>query len=53
MHPYHESLFESFYRLRLTTSIEIGPDLQVSVHPTYATKEYTTTLLSARMRIIF
>ncbi len=50
---YHESLFESFYRLRLTQSLEIGPDLEVDIHPTHATKEYTTTLLGARMRIIF
>jgi porin len=50
---HHESVFESFYRLRLTQSVEVGPDLEVSVHPTYATKAYTTTLLGARMRLIF
>jgi porin len=50
---YHESLFESFYRLRLTQSVEFGPDVEASVHPAYATKAYTTTLLGARMRIIF
>jgi porin len=50
---HHESVFESFYRLRLTQSVEIGPDLEVSVHPTHATRAYKTTLLSARMRIIF
>lgn len=50
---HHESVFESFYRLRLTQSIDLGPDMEVSIHPTYATKAYTTTLLSARMRIIF
>jgi porin len=50
---HHESVFESFYRLRLTQSVRIGPDLEVSIHPTYATKAYTTTLLSARMEIIF
>jgi porin len=50
---HHESVFESFYRLRLTKSVEVGPDLEVSIHPTYATKAYTTTLLGARMRIIF
>jgi porin len=50
---HHESVFESFYRLRLTQSINIGPDLEVSIHPTYATKAYTTTLLGARMQIIF
>jgi porin len=49
----HESIFETFYRLRLTQSIKIGPDLEVSVHPTYANKAYTTTLLGARMEIIF
>ena len=50
---HHESAFETFYRLRLTQSVEVGPDLQVSIHPTYATKAYTTALLGARMRIIF
>src|ERR1700678_2921929 len=49
----HESVFESFYRLRLTQSVEVGPDVEVSVHPTYATRAYTTTLLSARMEVIF
>jgi porin len=49
---HHESVFESFYRLRLTQSMRIGPDLEVSIHPTYAAKAYTTTLLSARMEII-
>ena len=50
---HHESVFESFYRLRLTQSVEVGPDLEVSIHPTYAATAYTTTLLGARMRIIF
>jgi porin len=50
---HHESVFESFYRLRLTQSIELGPDIEVSIHPTYAAKAYTTTLLGARMRVIF
>ena len=49
---HNESIFESFYRLRLTQSIRVGPDIEVSVHPTYATKAYTTTLLGARMEII-
>lgn len=50
---HHESVFESFYRLRLTQSLELGPDLEVSIHPTYAARTYTTALLGARMRIIF
>lgn len=50
---HHESVFESFYRLRLTQSMDIGPDIEVSMHPTYANKAYTTTLLGVRMRIIF
>ena len=50
---HHESVVESFYRLRLTQSINIGPDLEVSIHPAYATKAYTSTLLGARMEIIF
>ena len=29
----------------------IGPDVEVSIHPTYATKAYTSTLLGARMEI--
>lgn len=50
---HHENVFESFYRLRITQSVDLGPDLEVSIHPTYASKAYTTTLLSASMRIIF
>jgi porin len=50
---HHESIFESFYRLRLTHSMNIGPDVEVSVHPTYAVKRYVTTLVNARMEIIF
>jgi len=49
---HHESVFETFYRLRLTHSVEVGPDLEVSIHPTYAPKAYVTALLGARMRII-
>ena len=50
---HHESIVETFYRLRLTQSVKLGPDLEVSIHPTYATKAYTTTLLGARMEITF
>jgi porin len=50
---HHESIVETFYRLRLTQSVRIGPDLEVSIQPTYATKVYTTTLLGARMEITF
>jgi porin len=50
---HHESLFESFYRLRLTQSLTIGPDVEVSVHPAYATKTYTTTLVGARVEMVF
>jgi porin len=49
---HHESVFETFYRLRLTHSVEVGPDLEVSIHPTFAPKAYVTALLGARMRII-
>jgi porin len=49
---HHESLFETFYRARLTQSMELGPDLEVSVHPTNSVKEYTTAVLGIRMRII-
>lgn len=48
----HESVFESFYRFRLTQSVRIGPDAEVSIHPAYTTRAHTTTLLSARMEII-
>jgi len=50
---HHESLFETFYRVRVTQSLEVGPDLEVSIHPAHSPKEYTTALLGARMRIIF
>src|SRR5580658_2814812 len=50
---HHESVFESFYRLRLTKSVALGPDVEVSIHPTYASRAYATTLLGARMRLIF
>jgi porin len=50
---HHESLMETFYRIRMTRSTELGPDVQVVVHPTYAEKAYTTVLLGVRMRIIF
>jgi len=50
---HHESLFETFYRVRLTQSMELGPDLEVSVHPTNSIKTYTTALLGLRSRIIF
>jgi porin len=50
---HHESLFETFYRVRLTRSMELGPDLEVSVHPTNSPKEYTTALLGIRGKIIF
>jgi porin len=32
--------------------VEVGPDLEVSIHPTFAPKAYVTALLGARMRII-
>lgn len=48
-----EGVFETFYRLRLTTSMEVGPDMEVSIHPTHAEKAYSTVLLGARMRVIF
>ena len=50
---HHESLFETFYRVRLTQSMELGPDLEVSIHPTSSPNEYTTALLGIRGRFIF
>lgn len=48
-----EGVIETFYRLRLTKSVEVGPDVEVSIHPTNADKTYTTVLLGSRMRILF
>jgi len=50
---HHESVMETFYRLRLTKSVDLGPDLEISNHPMYASKAYTTALLGMRMRIMF
>lgn len=50
---HHESVFETFYRLRATRSMEFGPDVEVSIHPTYASKAYTTALVGLRLRFIF
>jgi len=50
---HHESALETFYRLRLTKSVDLGPDLEISYHPTYASRAYTTALLGMRMRIMF
>jgi len=50
---HHETLFETFYRVRLTRSLELGPDLEVSVHPTNSPAKYTTALLGIRGKIIF
>jgi porin len=45
---HHETLVEKFYRVRLTQSLELGPDLEVSAHPTNSIKEYMTALPSMR-----
>jgi len=50
---HRESVAEMFYRLRVTQSMDLGPDLEVSIHPTHASKAYTTAILGLRMRIIF
>jgi porin len=49
---HHESVMETFYRLRLTKSVDLGPDLEVSNHPTYAGRTYTTALFEMRMRVM-
>jgi porin len=49
---HHEDLFETFYRVRMTRSIEFGPDLQVDIHPTNNPKAYTTVLLGLRAKIV-
>ncbi len=50
---HHESAMEAFYRLRLTKCVDLGPDLEVSNHPTYAARAYTTALIGMRMRGMF
>lgn len=50
---HHESVFGLFYRVRLTQSVSLGPDLEVAVHPTYAVKAYTTALVGIRLEMIF
>ncbi len=50
---HHESVMETFYRLRLTKSVDLGPDLEISNHPTYTSNAYTAALLGMRMRIMF
>jgi porin len=49
----HENIFESFYRLRLTQHTEIGPDVQVLVHPSNRPDLNRSVILNARMRIFF
>ena len=49
----HENIFESFYRLRLTQHTEIGPDVQVLVHPSNRPALHQTVILNTRMRIFF
>lgn len=48
---WHEFLFETFYRVRMTRSLELGPDLQVDVHPANHPTAYATTLLGLRAKI--
>lgn len=48
---HHESLFETFYRVRMTRSVEFGPDLQVDIHPSNSASRYTTVLLGLRAKI--
>lgn len=50
---HHETLFETFYRVRMTRSLELGPDLEVSAHPTNSPTKYSTALLGIRGKIIF
>ena len=50
---HHENVMETFYRLRLTKSVDLGPDLEISNHPMYASRAYTTALLGMRMRVMF
>ena len=49
----HENIFESFYRLRLTEPTEIGPDVQMLVHPSNQPALHHTVILNTRVRIFF
>ncbi|ADW69731.1 carbohydrate porin [Granulicella tundricola] len=49
---HHESLFETFYRVRVTRSFEAGPDLEISIHPTNSPNAYVTALLGMRVKLI-
>jgi hypothetical protein len=60
VHPFrrHGDMFGAAFNYSernssVTQSIDLGPDAEVPIHPTYATRAYTTTLLSVSMRIIF
>jgi porin len=48
-----EQLFETFYRARLTHSMELGPDVEILGHPAYNLAIQHTMLFGVRMRIIF
>ena len=37
----------------MSQSLELGPGLEVTIHPTNSAKAYTSALLGIRMRIIF
>jgi len=47
-----ESSLRQRFAVRITMSVDMGPDLEVSSHPIYAIKTYTTALPGMRMRII-
>lgn len=50
---HHEDLIETFYRVRMTQSVELGPDMEIDIHPTNSPRRYSTVLLGIRARIIF
>lgn len=50
---HQETIVETFYRVKVTNSIEFSPDLQFVFHPALAPHVDHSIVLGARLRIIF
>ncbi len=48
-----ETIFETFYRLKITESIEFSPDLQWILHPAFQPDEDNLFVIGARLKILF
>jgi porin len=48
-----ELLFEAFYRVKVTESIEFSPDVQWLVHPAFQPEADNVFLLGARLKFLF